>query len=322
MDWKEFEKIITEYLSQNEKFIFVIDFDCKTPFICKLDDAESHNIFYNIDGEKNYNIKSSKKFDKISFTGVSKEIFTKSFNNVKRHIQNGDSYLLNLTFPSIINEKLDLFDIFVNSQAPYKIYFKDIFTSFSPETFIKIENNKVYTYPMKGTIDANISNAEKKLLNNKKEEWEHNTVVDLLRNDMAVIGENIRVSKYRYIEKIKTTNGDILQTSSEITGDLEPNWKKYFGKNLRKILPAGSISGAPKKKTVEIIKNSEIVSRNYYTGVFGIYDGKSLESAVLIRYIEKNGDKLIFKSGGGITSHSKLEEEYNELLQKVYIPFI
>ncbi|PID26786.1 MAG: aminodeoxychorismate synthase component I [Candidatus Cloacimonadota bacterium] len=322
MDWKDFEKVITEYLLQNEKFIFVIDFDCKKPFICKLEEAKSHNIFYNIRGKSNFDIERSKKFDKIKFKGVSKEIFAKSFNNVKKHIQNGDSYLLNLTFPSIINEKLDLFDIFINSYAPYKIYFKNIFTSFSPEPFIKIENNKVYTYPMKGTIDANISNAEEILLNNKKEEWEHNTVVDLLRNDMAIIGKNIELSNYRYIEKIRTTNGDILQTSSEIVGELKPNWKKYFGENLRKILPAGSISGAPKRKTIEIIKNSEITSRSYYTGVFGIYDGNFLESAVLIRYIEKNGDKLIFKSGGGITSHSKLEEEYNELLQKVYIPFV
>ncbi len=322
MFWNEFENIMTNYLLKNQKFIFVIDFECKNPFICKLKEAKSNNIFYDIKGNSNYSKITKNKFDKIKFQAVSKDIFAKSFNNVKNHINNGDSYLANLTFPSKIYNDLDLFEVFSNSSAPYKIYFKDFFTSFSPECFIQINNGKIYTYPMKGTIDANILNAEKILLNNKKEEWEHNTVVDLLRNDISIIAKNIKVSKYRYVEKIQTTNGDILQTSSQIVGELNNDWKCHFATNLRKILPAGSISGAPKKKTIEIIKNNEIVPRNYYTGVFGIYDGVSLDSAVLIRYIEKLEGKLFFKSGGGITSRSNLDEEYNELLQKIYIPFI
>ncbi len=323
MNFQEFENTMNEYLLSNQKFLFVIDFELHKPFICLLEDAEKSNIFYDINGFTNFNKKTCKKsFDKLKFTPVSKEIFTKSFNNVKNHINNGDSYLLNLTFPSKIHDELDLLDVFAHSFATYKIYFKDLFVSFSPECFIKIKNNKIYTYPMKGTIDANIDNAKEILLNNKKEEWEHNTVVDLLRNDLSIISKNIKVSKYRYVEKIKTTNGDILQTSSEIIGQLDDNWKGNFAKNLKKILPAGSISGAPKKKTIEIIKNSEITQRGYYSGVFGIYDGSNLDSAVLIRYIEKKNGELFFKSGGGITSNSNLEEEYNELLQKVYIPFI
>ena len=89
---------------------------------------------------------------------------------------------------------------------------------------------------------------------------------------------------------------------------------------MAKLLPAGSISGAPKKKTVEILKDIENEPRGFYTGVFGIFDGENLESAVMIRFIEQQGEKLYFRSGGGITSMSNPEEEYKEALQKIYVP--
>jgi len=92
------------------------------------------------------------------------------------------------------------------------------------------------------------------------------------------------------------------------------------------MLPAGSISGTPKKKTVEIIKKVEGYDRGFYTGIFGITDEKTfLDSAVIIRYIEKPtsntpNSKFIYKSGGGITIDSNVKKEYEELIKKVYIP--
>jgi len=86
------------------------------------------------------------------------------------------------------------------------------------------------------------------------------------------------------------------------------------------MLPAGSISGAPKKKTIEIIREVEGYERGFYTGIFGYFDGKNLDSAVAIRFIEKQGEKLIFKSGGGITYQSDWEKEYEEMQKKVYVP--
>ncbi|MDO8899321.1 MAG: chorismate-binding protein, partial [Bacteroidales bacterium] len=79
-------------------------------------------------------------------------------------------------------------------------------------------------------------------------------------------------------------------------------------------------SGAPKKKTVEIILEAENYARGFYTGIFGIFDGLSLNSAVMIRFVEQTLDGLIFKAGGGITVNSKLTDEYTELMQKVYLP--
>ncbi|OGU77880.1 MAG: hypothetical protein A2279_07140 [Stygiobacter sp. RIFOXYA12_FULL_38_9] len=87
------------------------------------------------------------------------------------------------------------------------------------------------------------------------------------------------------------------------------------------MLPAGSISGAPKKKTVEIIQNAEKLERGYYTGVFGYYDGNNLDSAVMIRFIEQTAEGLVYRSGGGITFMSDVNSEYQELIDKVYVPF-
>ena len=86
------------------------------------------------------------------------------------------------------------------------------------------------------------------------------------------------------------------------------------------MLPAGSISGAPKKKTLEIIEEAEGYDRGFFTGVFGYFDGRNLDSAVMIRFIERQGDQLVFKSGGGVTSFSECKQEYVELIDKVYVP--
>jgi len=93
-----------------------------------------------------------------------------------------------------------------------------------------------------------------------------------------------------------------------------------MGDILLSLLPAGSISGAPKIKTLEIIKEVESYRRGFFTGVFGYFDGEQLDSAVMIRFIEQNPNQLIYKSGGGITIDSNVSLEYQEMLEKVYLP--
>ena len=95
---------------------------------------------------------------------------------------------------------------------------------------------------------------------------------------------------------------------------------QHLGEILFKLLPAGSITGAPKKKTMEIIAEAEGYDRGFYTGVMGYFDGKQLDSAVMIRFLEQTQQGLLFKSGGGITSQSVAENEYEELKQKIYVP--
>jgi para-aminobenzoate synthetase component 1 len=173
---------------------------------------------------------------------------------------------------------------------------------------------------MKGTIDASVENAKELILNDSKELAEHNTIVDLIRNDLSLVAENVAVEKFRYLDRIKTSHRDLWQVSSKITGDLPDNYTENIGDIIFTMLPAGSVSGAPKKKTVEIIENAENYTRGFYTGIFCYFDGKNLDSCVLIRYIENDDNKLVYKSGGGITFKSKAELEYEEMLKKVYVP--
>jgi para-aminobenzoate synthetase component 1 len=149
---------------------------------------------------------------------------------------------------------------------------------------------------------------------------EHNNIVDLIRNDISIFAHNVRVDRYRYIDEIRTKETVLLQVSSEISGRLQKGYENHLGEIITSMLPAGSVTGAPKKETVRIIKESEQYERDWYTGIFGVFDGKKLDSGVMIRFIENNSGSLIYKSGGGITSLSDPEKEYKEMISKVYVP--
>jgi len=316
----KFIDTVNKYTKNGVPFLFVVDFEKEKPFVCKLSDLEKENIFYSIHDEGNLNSVISDKLIPLKVMPIDESAYKSAFDLVKNNILLGNSYLTNLTFPTNIETNVNLKTIIRQAKAKYKLFFKEEFISFSPESFMKIKENKIYTFPMKGTIDASVKNAREVLLNDKKETYEHNTIVDLMRNDLAMISKNVKINRFRFIDKIKTQKGSILQVSSEIEGELKADWKTNFADLLLKILPAGSVSGAPKQKTVEIIQESENQKRGYYTGVFGVFDGENVDSSVLIRYIEKKEDKLIYRSGGGITSKSNADFEYKELLQKIYIP--
>ena len=257
----------------------------------------------------------------FSSKSISYETYLTQFNQVKTELQKGNTYLLNLTCPSSVQCNLSLPEIYHQSQARFKAYVKDEFVFFSPERFVEIQQNTIRTFPMKGTIDANLVDAEQRIMTDEKERAEHNTIVDLLRNDISQVGTNTRVERYRFIDKITTNQGDLLQISSEICADLKPKWEEQIGSILDQLTPAGSICGAPKQKTCEIIREIEPYERDFYTGVCGIFTGDSLYSGVMIRFIEQTTNGLVFKSGGGIHNLSKPEDEYNEMIQKVYLPF-
>ncbi|MCL4117256.1 UNVERIFIED_CONTAM: hypothetical protein GTU68_001995 [Idotea baltica] len=308
-------------MSSGIPFIFIIDFKMQNPLAFTLEELEEKGFLYDIKGKTN-SLKNpiASEVIQLKINPLSQDTYSKAFNEVQSNINKGNSFLLNLTFPSIVETEATLEEIFHIAKAPYKLYSKNNFVVYSPECFVKIKDGYIYSYPMKGTIDANLPDAENTLLNNQKEIREHNTIVDLIRNDLSMIASEVTVTKFRYLEKIKSGQNEILQTSSEIRGKLPKNWDNNFSELFLKLLPAGSISGAPKKKTLEIITKVEIKERGYYTGVFGIYDGQNIDSAVSIRFIEKDKDKLWYRSGGGITSLSTAEEEYQELLKKIYVP--
>lgn len=263
-----------------------------------------------------------KKVSSFNYIPIPYSEYKKKFDIVHKSLKEGYSYLTNLTIKTPVSFNLNLEDIFFQSNASYKVLYPNKFVCFSPERFVKIEGKTISTNPMKGTIDANIPDAEQIILNDYKETAEHNTIVDLLRNDLSIIADNVRVNRFRYIDRIRTNKNDILQVSSEITGTLrEENYLNY-GDIIFGMLPAGSISGAPKEATRRIIQDAEKEPRGYYTGVCGYYDGNELDSAVIIRYIENDDSQYYFRSGGGITAYSNCEEEYKEVLEKIYLPIV
>ncbi len=316
------EKKINQWARQGIPFLFVFDFEMKHPLAMPLSEISSNEILFSINGTGNAPlvtpVSKSLYFDVFP---VSKDRYSKAFDLVQRHIVCGNSFLLNLTLPSCIKTNYSLKEIFYRSRAKYKLWIKDRFVVFSPEIFVKTAGRSIYSYPMKGTIDAQLPQARHQLLNNRKELSEHYTIVDLIRNDLSISAKKVRVTRFRYTDNISTNKKELLQISSEITGELPPDYKNHIGSILIKMLPAGSISGAPKKKTLEIIKAAEQYERGYYTGIFGVFDGKNIDSGVMIRFIENTVSGFAYKSGGGITAQSRCEEEYNELIDKIYVPF-
>ena len=304
---------------EKKPFVFIIDFEELSPLIFKLHEAEKH-LFWSAPEAQNYQGKKPSEIKYWEISPVAFPQYKKGFGLIQKHIRHGDSFLLNYTQPTQVNTNLSLEEIFHSSQALYKIYLKDRFVCFSPEIFVRINNGKISSFPMKGTISANIPDAGIILKNDSKELAEHNTIVDLIRNDMSTVSENVCVEKFRYIDKINTNKGELLQMSSQISGTLPENYAERIGDIVFRMLPAGSISGAPKAKTVEIIKKTEGYARGYYTGVFGYFDGQNLDSCVLIRFIENHQGQLIYKSGGGITHLSDCKAEYEEMIKKVYVP--
>lgn len=301
--------------AEKTPFLFYTNFDSSKTHVYTIDELKNEDIDFTLN--KNVFTNHSHKLKKFP---LDFQTYKKGFELIIEKIKSGETYLLNYTCQTKIDTDSSLKDIFKDANAPFKLRVKDEFVCFSPERFIKIKDSSIYTYPMKGTIDASVDNAEAKILANAKEMSEHIMVVDLLRNDLSMVAKEVKVTKFRYIDKIKAGEKELLQVSSEIKGKLEKDWHKNLSNILKTLLPAGSISGTPKKCTLEIINEIEEYERGYFCGIFGFFDGKDLDSAVMIRFIEKTSTGLVYKSGGGITLESSAEAEYQEMLDKIYIP--
>ncbi|WP_457592178.1 aminodeoxychorismate synthase component I [Hydrogenimonas sp.] len=303
-------------LAQEKRpFLFVISYDKSEIFVSPLDELPE-----NIKVSRSKTPAIETKIPAMRRFPVPFHTYKEAFDRVIAQIEAGNTYLLNLTFSTPIELPLPLETIYERANAPFKLLFKDRFVCFSPEPFVTIENDTIHTFPMKGTIDEALPDAAKRIMADEKEMAEHVMVVDLLRNDLGIVGSEVRVKRFRYLDRIVTADKTLLQVSSEITAKLPADWPKRLGDIMDALLPAGSITGTPKKRTCEIISRTESHERGFFTGVFGVCDGKRLWSAVMIRFIEKQTEGLVYKSGGGITIDSDALSEYREMIDKVYFP--
>ena len=310
-----------ELSNQKVPFFFMVDFLVENVLVYSELELKENNLLIDFQNFKNTNPYEEKNKDlQLKSFPESKEDYRKGFDIVQNNLKLGNSYLTNYTCKTEIESNLGLEEIFYRSKAKYKVLYKDEFVFFSPETFIEIIDNEIFTHPMKGTIDAAEEKAIEVLKNDVKEKAEHYTVVDLLRNDLSMVADEVKVNEFQRIDFLKTNKKNLYAMSSEISGKLKPEFQNKIGTVMKSLLPAGSILGAPKPKTLEIILEAENYDREFYTGICGWFDGKNLDSCVMIRFIQKENEKLYFKSGGGITHLSNFADEYQEMKNKIYVP--
>jgi para-aminobenzoate synthetase component 1 len=279
---------MNEYGQQRTPFLFIIDFLMQQPVVIPLTQVNDRKLLYDFNGQTNCftsNITPLRSFP-FRKLPIPYADYQPKFDGVVRQLKLGNSFLTNLSVCTPIETDLDLKTIFVNSRAKYRLWWQDKFVCFSPEIFVQIQGNRIASFPMKGTIDAALPNAAQTILADVKEAAEHATIVDLIRNDLSRVATKVWVERYRYTDRLQTNQKTLLQVSSEVAGRMPDNWRETLGTWLFQLLPAGSISGAPKPSTLRIIQQLEGYERGYYTGIAGIFDGENLDSGVLIRFIE------------------------------------
>ena len=255
----------------------------------------------------------------------SKEQYCNMVVKAKEYIKEGDIFqvvLSNKIEAEIEGSILDAYRVLRSTNpSPYMFYFysNDIeISGASPETLVKLENNKLYTFPLAGTRkrgkdEEEDLELEKELLADEKELAEHNMLVDLGRNDIGKISEinSVKVDKYMSIEKFS----HVMHIGSTVSGTLRSD--KDALDAIDSILPAGTLSGAPKLRACEIIKELEGNKRGIYGGAIGYIDFTgNLDMCISIRLAFAKNGKVFVRSGAGIVADSVPENEYEECINK------
>jgi para-aminobenzoate synthetase component I len=235
-----FIDLMNKFGAEKEPFMFIVDFHMNNAEIHKLSAVPSGikyitPLLSNISPKQIYTKPVSLIKHPVPFN-----LYSDAFKKVMENIRLGNSYLLNLTFQTLIETEFTLEEIFYSSFAKYKLLYHNCFVVFSPEIFVRINDGEIKSFPMKGTIDSSVHDAEKVIMNDEKEEAEHNTIIDLIRNDLSKVADNVVVTRYRYIDRIKSGASELLQVSSEISGFLKKGYENHIGDIIAGLLPAGS----------------------------------------------------------------------------------
>ncbi|MFN4245840.1 MAG: aminodeoxychorismate synthase component I [Brevinematia bacterium] len=261
------------------------------------------------------NIRSSLSYDEYIGT----------ITKIKNYIRDGYTYQANFTFKIFFEFEGDPISLFLDLRRKQLtkytrfVKYKDTYIlSLSPELFFKISDNTIVTKPMKGTIRRGRFLEEDKklsemLFKSEKDRAENLMIIDLLRNDLGIVSEfgSVKVEKMFEIEKYQT----VFQMTSTIVGRIDRS--KKFSDIIKSIFPGGSITGAPKKKTMEILKELEKYPRGIYTGTIGyILPNGNSEFNIAIRTPVIQHNKGEIGVGSGITWYSEEQKEYKECLLK------
>lgn len=257
---------------------------------------------------------------------MSKEKFIENVRKAKSYIEEGDIFQVVLSQRLTANIQGDPFSLFrrlrIKNPSPYMYYFDFdgyAIAGVSPESLIKVQDRHVITNPIAGTRPRGKSPEEDEvlitsLLADEKELAEHKMLVDLGRNDLGRVSEfgSIKLTKLLSIEKYK----HVIHLVSEVEGTLKPTFAAIDA--LTSCLPAGTVSGAPKIRAMEIINELENSKRGIYSGAIGYLSANgNMDFALTIRTMVIKGEQAYIQAGAGIVYDSIPEKEYEETLHKL-----
>ena len=255
----------------------------------------------------------------------SREKYCDMVTKAKNYIKEGDIFQVVLSNRIEADISGSLFDTYrvlrTTNPSPYMFYFSsnDIeIAGASPETLVKLTDKKLFTFPLAGTrprgkTEDEDLRLEKELLSDEKELAEHNMLVDLGRNDIGRISEigSVNVEKYLSVERFS----HVMHIGSTVSGTLRSDLDSLVA--IDSILPAGTLSGAPKLRACEIINELENNKRGIYGGAIGYVDlSGNIDTCISIRIAFARNNKVFIRSGAGIVADSVPEKEFEECLNK------
>lgn len=263
---------------------------------------------------------------KTAFTcNVSKEDYCSTVEKTKEYILDGDIFqaVISRQFTSPYDGSLlNAYRVLrTTNPSPYMVYMNiddDEIISTSPETLVRLKDGHLTTFPVagsrpRGATEEEDRQLESDLLADEKELAEHNMLVDLGRNDIGRIAvfDSVEVTEYKMIHRYSK----IMHICSQVEGNIRPEHDGCSA--IEALLPAGTLSGAPKIRACEIIEELEQVPRGIYGGALGYLDFTgNLDTCIAIRMAVKQGGKVTVQAGGGIVADSVPETEYEESANK------
>jgi anthranilate synthase component I len=316
----------------------VIAFDNYRQKIILIVNIRTHNIDVEYDNGKNQLDKlrtivksgqygeSAPACVKSGFNALfTKEEYCQMVNKAKNHIREGDIFQVVLSNRFGADFEGSIFDTYrvlrTINPSPYMFYFSGSnleIAGASPETLVKLQDGKLFTFPLAGTRPRGASDEEditleKELLKDEKELAEHNMLVDLGRNDLGKISEfgTVSVAKYKSILRFS----HVMHIGSTVSGEILEG--KTGLDAINAVLPAGTLSGAPKIRAMQIINELEQNKRGIYGGAIGYLDFTgNMDTCIAIRIVYRRNNKVFIRSGAGIVADSNPESEYQECVNK------
>ena len=324
VDLMLFDKVIA-FDNFRQKLILIVNAGCKEI------ETEYHRAELELESMKHLILQGAPKEEepgslKTEFSQLFKESeYCSMVEKAKSYICEGDIFQVVLSNRFEAEYEGSLLDTYrvlrTTNPSPYMFYFSsdDIeIAGASPETLVKVENGVAHTFPLAGTRPRGATQAEdealeKELLSDEKELAEHNMLVDLGRNDIGKISKfgSVEVEKYMSIEQFS----HVMHIGSTVKGELRKNLDAIHA--IDSILPAGTLSGAPKIRACEIINELENNKRGIYGGAIGYIDFTgNLDTCIAIRIAYKKNGKVFIRSGAGIVADSVPKKEYQECINK------